>query len=371
MELALGLTMSKADREHYSRIIIFAMARSGEQLRQKITGIVNTKSIEFDHFLNVAQRNKVLLRSLLKLKRAELFTEYQETVDRVLYVETRRLVSRLGVIRAIHESFEDAGIRFLVMKTLDNLPDMGNDIDLLVHPADAEHATTILRRKFQGANEPAAASDDFEHRSICDRLVGKNLFYLGNHAWETNDYGPPQAEVYPRFCQLGEEYLSAERLISRKVSLRYDGFDYYVPCDEHRLLLTAIHSLFRHGVIRISELHNSMNWIEKGVDWDFTWREAESSGILYALSYFLRHVAKYSSLVSASHGLSTLADVHFTFTYPLKPANSQIALFWSTKGLMDIGHLRLRSAARSLLLAPILAGAALAKFRLTGRTGIW
>lgn len=375
MEVVIGGGFSKSERELYSNLLIYSLSYSGSTLADKAHELFKGDAFDFQVFGQLARRNKVLVRSSERLLVSKVFPEFEANFEATLKEEAARVTSRLEIVELITRAFESEGIRFVVMKTLDNLPDLGHDIDLLVVPSDARKAETVLRDKFGAVTRGGIPEPGHETKSVCDRLTGKMLFYLPKFSipGQVEDY--PEAEIYPRFSQLGEEYLPTERFVDRRTTLAIDKYRYYILSQEHRLLISCLHGLFRHGVLRISELHNACNWIREGIDWNLFWREVEVSGAVTASRFFLGHVLAYSRStgIDLPQGATTNMDRMDTglHSYPFKPPNSMLASFWIRKGVSDFRHGKIASSIRALGLVPLLASLALARYKMTGKTGIW
>jgi hypothetical protein len=375
MEVIVGGRFSRSKREQYSQLLIHSLSYDGATLREKGLELFGRVPFDFQVFEVLARKNKVLVRSLEKLLESEVFPEFDARIQATLKEEASRVALKMEIVELITRAFESEGVRFVIMKTLDNLPDLGHDIDLLVVPSDTRKAEMVLRDKFGALTGGAITGSGHETKSVCERLTGKMLFYLPKFSLpgQVDDY--PEAEIYPRFSQLGEAYLPNERFVDHRTTLTLDKYRFYILSREHRLLISCLHSLFRHGIIRISELHNACRWITEGIDWALFWREVEASGAVAASRFFLGHVLTYSRTTGMDLPDEATKNMDGPdsgmHSYPFKPPNLTLASFWIRKGISDFGHGKMASSIRALGLAPLLAGLALARYKVTGKTGIW
>jgi hypothetical protein len=375
MEVIMSGNISKSNRIKYSQFIISSLLSHTDQLSENLTRVIDKTEFDFNMFEYMARRNKVLLRSSKKIFESGILPNFKKQFSDIIKKEHNRLDYNLNVLNSIHKKFELENINFTVMKTLDNVPDIGNDIDLIVLKDDIDKANIILENDFGGIPKLELSKTPGETKSVCDKLVGKRLYYC--QKFESSNEGLiPQVEIYPGFSQLGEEYIQTSDIIKLRKSVMINNFKFFIPSVEHRLLISCTHGLFRHGVIRISELHNSLNWFNEKIDWDLLDHCIKKSGVVYSFKIFLNHIFKYSQIkgvefpIEINHFLDI--NQHSTnFNYPFKPNTTSFALLWIKKGINDFKNGKINSGCRSLFLSPILASIALSKYKLTGKTGIW
>ena len=269
---------------------------------------------------------------------------------------------------------EDGGETFTFTPTQVS-GDIGNDIDLIVVKDDISKANIILENDFGGIPKLELSKTPGETKSVCDKLAGKRLYYCQKFE-SSNDDLIPQVEIYPGFSQVGEEYVNTYDIIKHRKSVIINNFKFFIPSVEHRLLISCTHGLFRHGILRISELHNSLNWFNEKINWDLLDNCIKKSGVVYPFKIFLNHIFKYSQIkgVDFPIELNHFLDINQQYTdfhYPFKPNTTSFALLWIKKAINDFKNGKINSGCRSLFLAPILASIALSKYKLTGKTGIW
>ena len=375
MEVIISGNISKNNRIKYSQFIISSLLSNNDQLSENLTNLIAENEFDFNMFEYMARRNKVLLRSSKKIFESGILPNFKKQFSDIIQEAHNRLDYKLNVLNSIHKKFEMENINFTVMKTLDNAPDIGNDIDLIVVKDDISKANIILENDFGGIPKLELSKTPGETKSVCDKLAGKRLYYCQKFE-SSNDDLIPQVEIYPGFSQVGEEYVNTYDIIKHRKSVIINNFKFFIPSVEHRLLISCTHGLFRHGILRISELHNSLNWFNEKINWDLLDNCIKKSGVVYPFKIFLNHIFKYSQIkgVDFPIELNHFLDINQQYTdfhYPFKPNTTSFALLWIKKAINDFKNGKINSGCRSLFLAPILASIALSKYKLTGKTGIW
>jgi hypothetical protein len=139
--------------------------------------------------------------------------------------------------------------------------------------------------------------------------------------------------------------------------------------------------MYRHPVIRLSDIYNVVNLVKKGkVNWEYLFENAENAGMRTGLSFLLYladrlyfenchisllpdHIAKYVALKNTRFSFKS---VIFPYRLPL----SFLMLIYLTKFFSDLGRSKLSSALR-LLAVPMLASLHMLSFKLFGAKLIW
>ncbi len=85
-----------------------------------------------------------------------------------LRAERKRIATALNRLEQVCDALEDAHCKTVVMKTLDHLPDLGNDLDLVV-VGDRKALLNVFTKQFNA---------HVEARSWGDRLANKWNFVL-------------------------------------------------------------------------------------------------------------------------------------------------------------------------------------------------
>tara|TARA_B100000315_G_C14592805_1_gene596846 strand:+ start:2276 stop:3361 length:1086 start_codon:yes stop_codon:yes gene_type:complete len=231
-------------------------------------------------FISIAYDNRVLLRALTKIIPLVETTLWPEKDDFLSFLREKqnsgweRIRKNIALAHSVQKAFEEAGVKSIAFKTMDNFPDMGRDIDLLI--PDKEQfllAKKIMLRDF--------GWDPAKKLSFCDSVVGKT-FYTKEQSFDIS------VEIYPQHSQLGETYMSDSNVVNRRVKINIEGYDFFVPTIEDRILIMAIHRIYRHAVLRISDILNvSQLATSDTLDWDSVVKQSIESGAWAGLHLFL------------------------------------------------------------------------------------
>ncbi len=197
-------------------------------LARAVLGMGPVTGFDGTRMLKLAKHNKVLLRvsPMLKLPN-EVVANAREEVEEAFHLYD--LMSR---------TLSSHGIRFVVIKSFDSLPDMGHDLDLLVpSPVDFRRATSLLVGTFR------VRPQSLTH---CDKLLGKFSCFLPGFV---HDF-----ELYPAISQLGEEYVDSMGILEARKKVVIEGREVWLTSDVDRVLIRVIHAMYRHNFLKLSDI---------------------------------------------------------------------------------------------------------------------
>jgi len=243
-------------------------------------------------------------------------------------------------------------VPFAVLKSLDAIPDIGHDIDLLVGKNLRSVRSGILNRF-----KCSAVTLTF-----CDRHAGKfSTFVQGFRS---------DLELYTRLSQLGEEYVPVEQVLERRERFQLAEGYTYLCCQEDRLIITCIPTMYRHGRIRLSDLGIAYQSLKTDLDLRKVLETVESAGVSKGFAVFitvLDRVFKEATgedpipplvrsyvkrIMGADRVLAFLMD-RMEGRFPLKVPVLIMALLFLYKGAADLSRSWVPSGLRSLT-APFL-----------------
>lgn len=189
---------------------------------------------------------------------------------------------RLKVLAGLTAAFDTAGVRYVIQKTLDNWPDFGTDIDVLIAgPPDPG----VWRRACESAF-PEGRWLPF--RKLCDVLARKWTYEI-----------PALCNPEIHFGCIGQvgEHRDYPALVGeRRLDWDHEGVRAWVPSIEDRLLLAVLQRVYRHFWVRVCDVVNWADWVTRpGLDWDYVWATAARMGIRPGVEYYvwcLRGVAE-------------------------------------------------------------------------------
>jgi hypothetical protein len=231
-------------------------------------------------FVELADSNHVVVRAFEAINRlagTRGLTEQQAWALEVLSGERERINNALARLEQVCNALEAAGCPVVVIKTLDHWPDLGNDLDL-VSTGDRRVIVKVLTEEFGARIEP---------RSWGDRLACKWNFSLPGLRESI------EAHI-GRLGQTGEHLELARRFVQRRVSIRVDGYAFFVPAPEERILAATLQRMYRHFYFRVCDILNAASLVESGtLDFVELRAAAQQAGIWRGVAGFLRIISDY------------------------------------------------------------------------------
>lgn len=319
-------------------------------------------------FVELADSNHVVVRAFEVINRIagnRGDTEIQAWAVSILASERDRISNALSHLEKVVQALEEAGCQTVVMKTLDHLPDLGNDLDL-VCMGDTRTVVNVMTSQFQA---------HVEARSWGDRLANKWNFAL-----------PGLREAIEahigRLGQTGEHIALAQRFIKRRVIQRVDGLSFFAPAPEERIYAATLQRMYRHFYFRVCDILNAASIVESGkLNFLELRRGAEAAGIWPGVASFLKIVSDYVKeyrgtglnlppevLSAATLGGDKIYTRGRFLRVPLMPYGAKLY----TRQLTETAFRGDVPATFRLSLLPPLASAAAVAFKLTGSDkGVW
>jgi hypothetical protein len=262
------------EREHLDALFLLCLAGDASSVASDVAGLNERQRSEF---LELADSHHVVVRSLRSLATlSQQGTELSSWITSGLQAEQKRIENALLHLQDVCHALESASCRAVVMKSLDHLPDLGNDLDLYT-TADEMAIQEVFRRL--GARA--------EPRSWGDRLACKwNFTFPGLRE---------SVEIHcRRLGQTGEHLRMARRFVERRVPLRAGDYTFFVPAPEERILVAVLQRMYRHFYFRVCDIVNSAALLESGaVDFLELRRAAYLGGIWSGVATYLRIVSDY------------------------------------------------------------------------------
>lgn len=313
-----------------------------------------------NQFLDVAERNRTLCRVITSGRESssELFE------DKIKICE-KKFQRTLRLIKEVQRALDSADVQYSIFKTIDDFPDVGDDIDILINEKNLPEA----KRAIMSLNP-------------CSR--SKGLYGLEyskkEHFNFRNKDKSIEVELYPKFTSQGETYIPEEEIINRSIHETFDGIRIKIPSSEDRFLITVTHSMYRHGgLIRIIDVFNTIEFLKREhLDWEFVVLEAKKAGILMGLLLFIDIIdkvsTKYNTRITVPNFLK-ITKIPFKFNsddIPFRIPTHLLSLIFTSKFMHDLLKLRWYSAVKVFQTGLIhLVGRFLIFFgTVTGKTSI-
>lgn len=324
----------------------------GRQLFEKNQKILVDSDREFEALVEQASANKALARILPVTDGTSSSLRQRVAVAKTKQEE--RLREALELLDATQKICLELNVPYAVMKSFDALPDLGHDVDLLVGD-NVGLVRDRLLKKFQC--DPITLT-------FCDRQAGKFSTFIEGFTFDF--------ELYAKISQMGEQYYSEKTVLENRVQERVFNSQTYLCSREDRLLITCIHTIYRHGKIRLSDLNIAHEAFLGGVNVDYVLRTVELAGIQKGFALFItvlekaglnltgqtsipREIRAYSSKVLRSDRLLEWNAQRLVYKYPLKLPIMLSILLFLYKAPQDMARHKFASSLRSATATVILA----------------
>lgn len=342
------------------------LSASGEEFYAELEYVSKLSPEELRAFASLANDNHVLVRALQVLEQAAIKMGNERILEwcqDILAAERNRTQHAVSILAPICTVLESAGAKVAVIKSLDHWPDLGSDLDLYT-TGSPRTVKQVMRKKFGAEEEP---------RSWGDRLAGK---------WNFKVPGLPESiEIHVRnLGQTGEQTISAQRVVSRRIEKTINGLTFYVPAPEERVLISTLQRMYRHFYFRLCDMADFAMLLQNNAIDFVELRTAASLGRIWpGVANFLLLVSEYAkqygSPVRISHEVLAAAPfpemrVHVGGEFLRIPKRPAAGLYGSQ--LVGAGiHGDLRAALRLTMLPP-LAVSAFVAYHITGSDkGVW
>ena len=333
---------SLTDEKYVWRILSFLLS---EKKQTQYVCDSGEEASEWYRLFHMAEANVVFIRLMKKIQEMNTFTFPEEIL---LEYEEQKKWRRgaMALLELVSRELQKAGIEFVVIKTLDQYPDMGHDVDILVLEKYS-HFHRFSTQVLKGA---------LEKQNLSDLLAGKGSYRIEQF---------PALEVHcGKLGQVGEHKQFAKDIFKRRVLQSFNGYSCFVPSPEDRILIAVLARMYRHFNIRICDLVNSITIIKSfDIDWEFLREESERMGILPGVQIYLWYLQQIHQRVCDQQlpvGI-TLDTRSFErkipitvrkgyFRYPLFGVSSSL---FGKKFVSDVLSFNLESAGRLSLVPPI------------------
>lgn len=188
----------------------------------------------------------------------------------ILRMERERCEKSVNLARVMPKSLEDDNIGYAVIKTLDNYPDFGADVDMFI----AENFKTMkdwIQKKHRGA---------IRQRKISEVLCGKMTVDIPGYS---------RLEFHcDRMGQVGEQPALAESIIKNRRLFEADDIKAYIPSLEDQVIILTIHRLYRHLNFKTADIVNAITLLKnKNFNWEYLFKFSERLGIKEGIRYLL------------------------------------------------------------------------------------
>ena len=316
-------------------------------------------------FLSLADSNHIVLRSLQPVAGSSTEAAAAAWAADACDAERLRIHNALQRLADVCDVLEHEGCPVVVIKTLEHLPDLGNDLDLYTTAPEAR-IVAVMQRRFNARVEP---------RSWGDRLAQKWNFTLPGLR--------ESIEIHvQRLGQTGEHTRLARRFYERRVRREIAGLQFYVPAPEQAIIVATLQRMYRHFYFRVCDVLNTARLAESGaLDYVRLRQASDEGGIWPGVATYLKvasdYVARYRGhgfdlpAIVTADALFGGEKIEVRNRFLRVPVVPEAANLFTRQALATALAGDVPATFRLTLLPPLASAAAIA-FRFTGSDkGIW
>lgn len=212
----------------------------------------------------IAKKNNIIVRISNFLNESDFWRD-------VSVSRKARNIKLFKCAAEVSKRLEESGIAFAVIKTFDNYPDCGNDVDFFVM-SSRESLINFIKDKLPGVRIM---------RQKPVELIRAKISIIFSVNIEISFH-------YGRYGQVGEQVFLGKNIVRNKRLLQVEGFNTYVPSPEDGLLVSVVHRLYRHLTFKIADLANAVIALRnKDFNWDYVLATSQKMGLWHGLMFFL------------------------------------------------------------------------------------
>jgi hypothetical protein len=228
--------------------------------------------LDWDGLLRVARTNGVLLRTAQRL--AARGVAVPDRFAAAVAQERQRVASALELMRHVSHACEARGITFLFPKALQDYPDFGDDVDLLVLPRSPRVDRGIV----------AGLHTTPVHRDLGELLAGATTYRVAGC--------PTPLDVqHGRLGMVGEYGAFPQVLVQHARADPVHGGDVPMPRLEDQLVLQGMQRIAGRLRIALCDIVFTVSTARRAtLDWDYVMATARQHGALPGLSCYLSYV---------------------------------------------------------------------------------
>lgn len=349
-----------AEEEFIHMLTTLALAREEYRVKAR-QHLIGLDDVHYAALSSISAQHHVVIRAFAAESSAEGIDRFAALVSS----EKERVQTATDRLQEVTQALEQNGCPVVVIKSLDHLPDLGSDLDLLTCSSE-ELVVRTMRDRF---------GVTIETPSWSDRVARKLNFRLPGL--------PELVEIhFGRLGQAGELQKLAHRIMQRRVRQQVDDKYFWVPAPEERIILVALQRLYRHFYLRICDIMTVANLLETGlVDFDELRRASEKAGVWAGVATLLRIVSDYMKhyrgeplilprrvQLASRFGMEKVYPAAGFLRLPVFPQGAELY----ARQLVKMLRRRDTVGTARLGLVPPLALAANLRYRITGdEHGIW
>ena len=310
----------------------------------------------WDRFSKVLWENRITLRAGYALREilssAQVSALPRGALEDLIGTDEARQKRHIQYMRLLSE---EVNLDFIFIKTVDNFPDFGHDVDFLTREPGDRVRETFLRGGFV-----------YEEQKLAERIADKMSFTLG-------DSCPAEAHC-ARIGEFGEHEELTSYILENKVRVRLNGLVVWGPNRISQILLIVLQRLYRHFNLRGCDVLNAIQWVRAGqVDFPELYRVADRFGVLPGVRWFLRFLNEVSTLYGGEKVVPSepVSEVLYCERQLFRFSRARfIPAMYGRKVAWSVRRMKMAAVGRELLVVP-LAVMAVISHKVLKKDAIW
>ena len=305
----------------------------------------------WDRFTRVLWENRISLRTAYAFQH-RLPSVAPERWKSLIEAEEKRQKKMLDYMQLLSERLE---LEFMFIKTVDNFPDFGHDVDLLTRESGKRVHEEFLKKGFSRGDQ-----------TLAERISDKMNFTIDNSC-------PAEAHC-ARIGEFGEHREFTQYLLDHRVPVQLGGLEVWGATYPARVLLLVAQRLYRHFTLRTCDVLNAVSWFRAGaVTVSELYELASRFGFLPGARWFVRFLNEVEEscggepVVEAERRSDVLCCDRNLFRFSRVRF---VPLMVGGKLLWSLSRLKWSSFGRELLFVPIGA-MAVVSYKVFKRRGFW
>lgn len=305
----------------------------------------------WEFFTKVLWENRITLRAARQV-RDSIAEVWRERLDALVVEHEARVAKNREFLRLIQERLD---LEMVFIKSLDNWPDFGHDVD-------------VLTRVGGGPVRRALAAQGFREleQTVAERLADKINFAYGDHI---------HVEVHSgRLGEVGEHRAIAEHIMNHRQNQPMDGLTLPGPDPDARVMLVVLQRMYRHFNVRACDAINVIAAIGEGrVDVQRLYATCRKFGIHDGARWFVRFMNEIHEFYRGRPllpGEPSGNELYFANKLIRFDRRKFVPLMFGRKLNWDLWHGQWSALGRELLVPPMLVWA-LVQLKLFKKEGVW
>jgi len=235
-------------------VLLYYSNPSIEEVKRKPK--IKWNNTNWAYIISNASKNDVeyiLCKNLCKLKSRNLPRTVLHKLINIMRICELQLVKLRLSMQLLHDSLSEHGIPFIVFKTMAPYNYVMCDIDVLVRSEDYTQAQQNLSKARLTRAKRMSRGTSFTGNDILLIDLHENL------CWDSIGRGGS-----------GPQIVDIESIWNRKVTLKVNDVEIFIPSPEDEILILCAHSIFQHHYVTLGDFFYIFELLKRHkIDWEY------------------------------------------------------------------------------------------------------